>query len=217
MPVTAITVPQRIASSAVEMVTVPTVSADAVSPMADTPAEAPPVKGIAIIPPMIRAAAPTLDAFFTLARLLIDLASSPVTRIRGCFFGLRISDLKTLRWEQILEGNSFELLEKKTGKRRIVRINAGFQKHIKDCYKKLKSPDMNQFVFLSREHQVYSTQRINVIFKEVKKRYGIKINHFSTHSLRKTFGRKVVDSAGNDSEMGLRQEEIGEVYDGLEF
>lgn len=75
----------------------------------------------------------------------------------GCFFGLRISDLKTLRWEQILEGNSFELLEKKTGKRRIVRINAGFQKHIKDCYKKLKSPDMNQFVFLSREHQVYST------------------------------------------------------------
>ncbi len=156
----------------------------------------------------------------------------------GCFFGLRISDLKTLRWKQILEGNSFELLEKKTGKRRIVIINAGFQKHLKDCYKKLESPDMNQPVFLSREHQVYSTQRINVNFKEIKKRYGIKINHFSTHSLRKTFGRKVVDSAGNDSEMaliklseifnhsspaitrrylGLRQEEIGEVYEGLEF
>lgn len=156
----------------------------------------------------------------------------------GCFFGLRISDLKTLRWEQLLEGNSFELLEKKTGKRRIVRINPGFQKHIKDCYKKLESPEKDEPVFLSREHKVYSTQRINVIFKEVKKRYGIKINHFSTHSLRKTFGRKVVDSAGNDSEMaliklseifnhsspaitrrylGLRQEEIGEVYEGLEF
>lgn len=156
----------------------------------------------------------------------------------GCFFGLRISDLKTLRWEQLLDGNSFELLEKKTGKRRIVRINPGFQKHIKDCYKRLGSPEKDEPVFLSREHKVYSTQRINVIFKEVKKRYGIKINHFSTHSLRKTFGRKVVDSAGNDSEMaliklseifnhsspaitrrylGLRQEEIGEVYDGLEF
>lgn len=156
----------------------------------------------------------------------------------GCFFGLRISDLKTLRWEQLLDGNSFELFEKKTGKRRIVRINVGFQKHIRDCYKKLDSPDMNQFVFLSREHQVYSTQRINVIFKEVKKKYGLKINHFSTHSLRKTFGRKVVDSAGNDSEMaliklseifnhsspaitrrylGLRQEEIGEIYNGLDF
>lgn len=56
--------------------------------------------------------------------------------------------------------------------------------------------------------------------------------------MRKTFGRKVVDSAWNDSEMaliklseifnhsspsitrrylGLRQEEIGEVYDGLGF
>ena len=31
----------------------------------------------------------------------------------GCFFGLRISDLKTLRWEQLLDGNSFELFEKK--------------------------------------------------------------------------------------------------------
>lgn len=156
----------------------------------------------------------------------------------GCFFGLRISDLKTLRWEQLLEGTSFELLEKKTGKRRIVRINIGFQKHIRDCYKKLDSPEEDEPVFLSREHKVYSTQRINVIFKEIKKRYGIKINHFSTHSLRKTFGRKVVDSAGNESEMaliklseifnhsspsitrrylGLRQEEIGEVYDGLDF
>jgi len=66
----------------------------------------------------------------------------------------------------------------------------------------------------------------------------LKIGHFSTHSLRKTFGRKLVDSAGAESEMaliklseifnhsspaitrhylGLRQEEIGEVYEGLDF
>ena len=156
----------------------------------------------------------------------------------GCFFGLRISDLKTLRWEQLLGEESFELFEKKTGKRRAVRINRGFQKHIQDCYKKLGCPEKSEPVFLSRKHQVYTTQRINVILKEVKNRYGLKIAHFSTHSMRKTFGRKVVDSAGADSEMaliklseifnhsspaitrrylGLRQEEIGEVYEGLEF
>ena len=50
----------------------------------------------------------------------------------GCFFGLRISDLKTLTWNQLLSGSKFSLIEKKTGKRREVKINEGFQKHILD-------------------------------------------------------------------------------------
>lgn len=156
----------------------------------------------------------------------------------GCFFGLRISDLRTLRWSQLLEADTFELIEQKTGKRRIVRINKGFQKHILDCYNKLGSPDKTEYVFLSKKKQVFTVQRINVIFKEIKKKYGLKIAHFSTHSMRKTFGRKVVESAGDEAEMaliklseifnhsspaitrrylGLRQQELGEVYDGLEF
>lgn len=156
----------------------------------------------------------------------------------GCFFGLRIADLRLLRWEQILDTDTFEIIEHKTGKRRIVRINKGFQKHIRDCYRKLEKPERTEPAFLSQKNRIYTIQRINVIFKDLKKRYGLKINHFSTHSMRKTFGRKVVDSAGSESEMaliklseifnhsspsitrrylGLRQEEIGEVYDGLEF
>lgn len=64
------------------------------------------------------------------------------------------------------------------------------------------------------------------------------IQHFSTHSFRKTFGRKVVEMAGENSEMaliklgeifnhtspsitrrylGLRQQELREVYDTLSF
>ena len=50
---------------------------------------------------------------------------------------------------------------------------------------------------------VYSVQRINVRLKEIKSKYGIKIEHLSTHSLRKTFGRKVVENAGGNSEMAL--------------
>ena len=34
-------------------------------------------------------------------------------------------------------------------------------------------------------------QRINIILKEVKKKYRLKIKNFSCHSLRKTFGRQV--------------------------
>lgn len=156
----------------------------------------------------------------------------------GCFFGLRISDLLTLNWSMLLDGDGFELTEKKTKKRRRVKINAAFQNHIRDCYNALHIIDPTQPCFVSRKHCVYSIQRINVLFKQVKRDYGLKTDHFSTHTMRKTFGRRVVEQAGENSEMaliklselynhaspaitrrylGMRQEELMEVYDGLDF
>ena len=79
---------------------------------------------------------------------------------------------------------------------------------------------------------------VNRHLKKIKIVYQVKVRNISTHSLRKTFGRRVVDMAGPDSEMaiiklselfnhsnsmvtrrylGLRQEELGEVYDSLQF
>lgn len=49
----------------------------------------------------------------------------------GCFFGLRISDIRSLTWEMLLSDDKFVINEKKTGKRRVVKINADFQKHIR--------------------------------------------------------------------------------------
>ena len=130
------------------------------------------------------------------------------------------------------------LSEKKTGKRRIIRINEGFQRHIRDCYNALGIQDKTEKCFLSNKKVVYSTQRINVLLKEIKEQYNLKIEHFSTHSFRKTFGRRIVEQAGENSEMaliklselfnhsspqitrkylGLRHEELMEVYDTLDF
>lgn len=156
----------------------------------------------------------------------------------GCFFGLRISDILSLTWEMLLDSGSFTLNEKKTGKKRIIKINEGFQKHIKDCFNALKIQDKSEECFVSNKKTVYSVQRINVILKEIKEKYNLKIEHFSTHSLRKTFGRKVVEQAGENSEMaliklselfnhsspmitrrylGLRHEELMNVYEELVF
>lgn len=156
----------------------------------------------------------------------------------GCFFGLRISDLLGLTWEQIL-GESFTLNEKKTGKHREIKVNAGVQEYIKECYKALDIKDPHEKCFLNRYGDVVSIQRINVVLKEIKVKYMLKdVQHFSTHSFRKTFGRKVVEMAGENSEMaliklgeifnhtspsitrrylGLRQQELSEVYDTLVF
>ena len=156
----------------------------------------------------------------------------------GCFFGLRISDILSLSWNMLLDSDSFILNEKKTGKKRIIRINEGFQKHIKDCFNALKIQDKSEKCFVSNKKMVYTVQRINVILKEIKTKYNLKIEHFSTHSLRKTFGRKVVEQAGENSEMaliklselfnhsspmitrrylGLRHEELMNVYEELVF
>ena len=42
----------------------------------------------------------------------------------GCFTGLRISDILALRWNQILNTDEFSIIEKKTGKKRIVTIRS---------------------------------------------------------------------------------------------
>lgn len=156
----------------------------------------------------------------------------------GCFFGLRISDLRTLKWRMLLDGTTFELQEQKTEKYRKVKINPDFQKHIRECFEALKITNPEEYCFLSSKKVVYSTQRINVLLKEIKSRYNLKIENFSTHTMRKTFGRKVVEMAGENAELaliklmelfnhssvaitkrylGLRQEELMETYDMLNF
>lgn len=156
----------------------------------------------------------------------------------GCFFGLRYSDLKTLRWEQLINGDSFVIFEHKTGKRREIRINRGIQQHIIDCYRAMGIQDDSLPCFRTRFGSILSVQMANRHLKLIKAKYQVKAKNFSTHSLRKTFGRKVVDMAGSDAEMaliklselynhsspqitrrylGLRQEELGELYDSLQF
>ena len=121
----------------------------------------------------------------------------------GCFFGIRVSDLRKLTWGMLMQDDKFIINEQKTGKRRIVKINADFQKHIQQCYEALQIENYNEFCFLSRKNMVMTTQRINVRLKEIKKRYNLKIDNFSCHSLRKAFGRKVFESSGENAQMAL--------------
>ena len=156
----------------------------------------------------------------------------------GCFTGLRISDILSLRWKQILGVSEFTITEKKTGKRRTIRLNTELQRHIIDCYEHIQPIGVESPIVVSQKGTTFSVQRINMILKELKRKYRIKINHFSCHSLRKTFGRQVYNMNSDNSELalvklmelfnhssvsvtkrylGLRQEEILETYDCLTF
>lgn len=156
----------------------------------------------------------------------------------GCFFGLRISDLLTLTWNQLLD-DEFTLVEKKTQKERKIRINTNMQKHIKECARALHIFNKDEHCFISQKHSVYSIQRVNVMLKQISTKYKVK-GLSSTHCLRKTFGRHIWELAteqGNGemalvmlSELfnhssvaitkrylGIRQCELLECYDMLSF
>lgn len=154
------------------------------------------------------------------------------------FTGLRVSDILALRWNQILNTEEFSIIEKKTGKKRVIRLNPQLQQHIAECYKQIQPIGTASPILVSQKGTIFTIQRINIILKEVKKKYRLKVKNFSCHSLRKTFGRQVYNMNGENSELalvklmelfnhssvsitkrylGLRQEEILETYDVLSF
>ena len=156
----------------------------------------------------------------------------------GCFTGLRISDILSLRWKQILGTDEFTVIEKKTSKVRTIRLNPQLQEHIKECYEHINPIGINTPILVSQKGTIFTVQRINIILKEVKKKYRLKIKNFSCHSLRKTFGRQVYNMNSDNAELalvklmelfnhssvaitkrylGLRQEELLNTYDSLTF
>ena len=136
---------------------------------------------------------------------LYDDGNYTISLLVGCgiYFGLRISDLLRLTWDDLFSGDTFILFEKKTGKRRIIKINPTFKQHIKKCYMKMRPKHTEDLVFISKWKKPYTPNRLNVMFKSYKYKYRLNITHFSTHSLRKTFATRIYKMAGDKSEDAL--------------
>lgn len=154
----------------------------------------------------------------------------------GCFTGLRIGDILELKWQQILSKETFTVIEGKTGKARTIKINSELNVIIKRIYKASGVENLNELVFINRfGNGVISVQYVNRMLKDLFKLYKIKIGNVSTHLMRKTFGRRVWE-VNNHSEkslvmlgevfnhstikvtkiyLGIREEEIADIYDSL--
>ena len=156
----------------------------------------------------------------------------------ACFTGLRISDILSLRWWQILGVDELTITEKKTGKQRTIRLNPQLQKHIQECYEHIKPIGMKAPILVSQKGTTFTVQSINRLLKQIKAKYKVKVKNFSCHSFRKTFGRQVYNMNSDNSELalvklmelfnhssvsitkrylGLRQEEILGCYNCLSF
>jgi integrase len=143
----------------------------------------------------------------------------------GINAGLRISDILKLKHED-LENDSISLVESKTNKKRIIRLND----NIKNAYELLKTrTDVRVGYIYFNQSTVITVQYVN---RKLKEMFATKNVAISSHSLRKTFGRQVW-SNNNETDkallylselfnhsspaitkryLGIRQEELDDIY-----
>jgi integrase len=153
----------------------------------------------------------------------------------GSYLGLRASDLLNLKWDDILQQSTLEIEERKTGKTRSIRINPNCTdavQYVWDHQPRKRFHQVENFIFTNRKGNKITIQYINRRLKLIFEEYKVKTDNASTHTLRKTFGKRVYDM-DNQSErslimlslifshssvaitrryLGITQEEIQDVY-----
>ncbi len=150
----------------------------------------------------------------------------------------RISDVRTTLWKDILGRDELIKSEQKTTKKRLIKINKEIKEDILRMYEFVGRPDVDLSVICNPETlQPYTQQHINYKLKRFRFRYKIKIQHFSTHTFRKTFARHVFETNGSNMKtlsliqqilkhttpqitlayMGFVQDDIDSIYNSLHF
>lgn len=144
----------------------------------------------------------------------------------------RASDTLNFRWKDILGVSSVTIVEQKTSKTRKIPFNPSVQASFDELWKAMDCPDKNDYVMASHNGKHYTIQLINMKLKEFKRKYNLKIENFSTHTFRKTFGRYVYDTNNRSAEslillnkilnhssiqvtktyIGITQEEVDGIY-----
>ncbi len=115
----------------------------------------------------------------------------------GRNFGLRAKDMLSLKWADVMSKKFLSLTESKTGKIRKIDIVDDTQNAIQTVFK-IINPDKDEFIFKSWSTKgVMSSQYIS---KKLRY-YAAPIvgfdKHISTHSTRKTLGRRVLNTSEN--------------------
>jgi integrase len=152
----------------------------------------------------------------------------------GVFTGLRISDLLTLKYTDLINKDILTIREKKTKKVRTIKINPDLSILVERIYKKHNLTNPNQFIFLNRfGDKPIDKSYVNTKLKELFSKNRIKVDgNVSSHLFRKTLGRRVMEINNYSNEslvllmelfghssmsitkryLGIRQQEINDIY-----
>jgi len=149
----------------------------------------------------------------------------------GSYLGLRAKDLLNIRWLDVLGKEEVIITESKTGKVRTITINESLKEILKYTSTQISLSgrfNIENYLFANRKGQKFTIQYANRLLKSTLKTYGIKTQNASTHTLRKTFGKRVWEMDGqserslvylsqifNHSNVGITRRYIGIVQEDI--
>lgn len=116
----------------------------------------------------------------------------------GFFFGLRISDILLLKWKDLMS-SELKVIEQKNSKQRVIKFNKEFLKIRDQVISNYPiQPNKDSLIFIydrkgADPNKPISKTAANKRIKKVFERYRIKVSNPSSHTLRKTFGRRVYE------------------------
>lgn len=125
--------------------------------------------------------------------------------LTGCYFGLRAGDLLNLRWCDVLDKDDFTLKEQKTGKLRKITINPAVKDALVFVSRELTRVGRyaeDDYIFDNRWGAPVSISYVNKQLHKIFPKYNVRVQNPSTHTLRKTFGRRIWEM-DNKSERSL--------------
>jgi integrase len=101
----------------------------------------------------------------------------------GINTGFRVSDILSLRVEDVKNKTHIKIKERKTGKIKKALINDKLRKNIDDY---IFGKEQNEYLFSGRESGKITRSRAYQILRSAAEQIGL--SKIGTHSLRKTFG-----------------------------
>lgn len=119
----------------------------------------------------------------------------------GLFTALRISEILSLKWEQVFVGGCLrgEIVIRRLKKRKEnsskIGVSEPLKRRLESYYEEIGCPNMGVFIFPGRRRNSHITKEvINSEFKSVVEGLKIETRHPTSHLLRKTFARRFFES-----------------------
>ena len=146
------------------------------------------------------------------ALLLMEKEEDPQNKLLlhiGFYTGFRGGDIRSLRWRSLF-GDRIVLLEEKTKntrkvkKAREVAVHKKLKECVKDTYSVLGSPDLDNYVFVSKNRRdrrnPVTLRALNFRIKAIFEKHNISGSD-SSHMMRKTWGCRVYEKNGRTEEI----------------
>ena len=144
---------------------------------------------------------------------------------------LRYSDISRFTWENVLNKDELVLNEKKTGKKRSIKVGAVLKSLLLEYYELMQQPDLQSTIFN------YTLRHTNRLLQLGSRFVGIRRKAVSTHSLRKSGARFLYEENQRSEDvflkismilnhsstqvsrryLGITKEEISDVYAGFDI